>query len=51
MLALLDGLVLHRLIDPTLAAVDLTGPLLRAAGLTDDEGTSHVRQHDSAPDD
>ncbi|MBF6181182.1 TetR/AcrR family transcriptional regulator [Nocardia otitidiscaviarum] len=49
-LALLDGLVLHRLIDPTLAAVDVTGPLLRAAGLTDDEGNSHVRQHDSAPD-
>ncbi|MCP9619455.1 TetR/AcrR family transcriptional regulator [Nocardia otitidiscaviarum] len=50
-LALLDGLVLHRLIDPTLAAVDVTGPLLRAAGLTDDEGNSHVRQHDSAPGD
>ncbi|MBF6237154.1 TetR/AcrR family transcriptional regulator [Nocardia otitidiscaviarum] len=50
-LALLDGLILHRLIDPTLAAVDVTGPLLRAAGLTDDEGKSHVRQHDSAPDD
>ncbi|BEK94967.1 TetR/AcrR family transcriptional regulator [Nocardia seriolae] len=33
--ALLDGLILHRLIDSSLGAVDVTGPLLRAAGLTE----------------
>ncbi|WP_330180503.1 TetR family transcriptional regulator [Nocardia sp. NBC_01503] len=48
-LALIDGLILHRLIDPTLGSVDVTGPLLRAAGLTDNEGTSHVRQHEKTP--
>ncbi|WP_280445303.1 TetR/AcrR family transcriptional regulator [Nocardia brasiliensis] len=32
-LALVDGLILHRMIDPHMAAVPLTGPLLRAAGL------------------
>lgn len=44
-LALLDGLILHRMIDPGLSAVDVTGPLLRAAGLTDSratEGNSHA---------
>ncbi|UFS97071.1 TetR/AcrR family transcriptional regulator [Nocardia huaxiensis] len=46
-LALIDGLILHRLIDPTLGAVDVTGPLLRAAGLTDNEGTTHVRENES----
>ncbi|MFD3431376.1 TetR/AcrR family transcriptional regulator [Nocardia fluminea] len=43
-LALIDGLILHRMIDPTLNAVNVTGPLLRAAGLTesrDSEGNSH----------
>ncbi|MEC3953252.1 TetR family transcriptional regulator [Nocardia sp. CDC153] len=30
--ALLDGLILHRLLDPSLGAVDVTGPLLRVAG-------------------
>ncbi|WP_051180164.1 TetR/AcrR family transcriptional regulator [Nocardia concava] len=41
--ALLDGLILHRLIDPGLGEVDVTGPLLRAAGLNEtptSEGTS-----------
>lgn len=38
-LALIDGLILHRMIDPTLRAVNVTGPLLRAAGLTDNERT------------
>jgi len=33
--ALIDGLILHRLIDPTLGSIDVTGPLLRAAGLTE----------------
>ncbi|MGW4774648.1 TetR/AcrR family transcriptional regulator [Nocardia sp. NPDC004278] len=45
-LALVDGLILHRLIDPTLRAVNVTGPLLRAAGLTespDSEGISGDR--------
>ncbi|MEV6558244.1 TetR family transcriptional regulator [Nocardia sp. NPDC051756] len=34
-LALIDGLILHRMIDPGLGAVEVTGPLLRAAGLTE----------------
>ncbi|WP_433762445.1 TetR family transcriptional regulator C-terminal domain-containing protein [Nocardia sp. CA-135398] len=34
-LALIDGLILHRLIDPSLGSIDVTGPLLRAAGLTE----------------
>ncbi|WP_227998974.1 TetR/AcrR family transcriptional regulator [Nocardia australiensis] len=34
-LALIDGLILHRMIDPALRSVDVTGPLLRAAGLTE----------------
>ncbi|WP_405166604.1 TetR family transcriptional regulator [Nocardia sp. NBC_01499] len=45
-LALIDGLILHRMIDPTLAGVEVTGPLLRAAGLTespDSEGHSSER--------
>ncbi|WP_433726581.1 TetR/AcrR family transcriptional regulator [Nocardia sp. CA-129566] len=37
--ALLDGLILHRLIDPSLGAVDMTGPLLRAAGLTENQAS------------
>ncbi|WP_433754609.1 TetR/AcrR family transcriptional regulator [Nocardia sp. CA-135398] len=37
--ALLDGLILHRLIDPSLGAVDVTGPLLRAAGLTENRAS------------
>ncbi|MFI1920223.1 TetR/AcrR family transcriptional regulator [Nocardia sp. NPDC020380] len=45
--ALLDGLILHRLIDPSLSAVDVTGPLLRAVGLTESpvsEGNSDERE-------
>ncbi|WP_345496651.1 TetR/AcrR family transcriptional regulator [Nocardia callitridis] len=38
-LALIDGLIMHRLIDPALRSVDVTGPLLRATGLTE-SGTS-----------
>ncbi|MVU80389.1 TetR family transcriptional regulator [Nocardia sp. ET3-3] len=44
--ALLDGLILHRLIDPGLGSVDVTGPLLRAAGLAESrtsEGVSDER--------
>ncbi|WP_433680344.1 TetR/AcrR family transcriptional regulator [Nocardia sp. CA-119907] len=37
--AVLDGLILHRLIDPSLGAVDVTGPLLRAAGLTENQAS------------
>ncbi|MFF4541021.1 hypothetical protein [Streptomyces aureus] len=33
LLALLDGLVLHRIIDPELASIPVTGPLRRLAGL------------------
>ncbi|MFG2311435.1 TetR/AcrR family transcriptional regulator [Streptomyces sp. NPDC048566] len=33
LLALLDGLVLHRIIDPDLASIPVTGPLRRLAGL------------------
>ncbi|MGW1538415.1 hypothetical protein [Streptomyces aureus] len=33
LLTLLDGLVLHRIIDPELASIPVTGPLRRLAGL------------------
>lgn len=42
-LALIDGLILHRILDPT-HAVPLTGPLLRAAGLP--ENSDSERQSD-----
>lgn len=48
LLALIDGLILHRMIDPALNGIDVTGPLLRAAGLAEDpvsKGTSHDRAH------
>lgn len=40
-LAIIDGLILHRMIDPTLRAVNVTGTLLRVAGLTDNELTDN----------
>ncbi|WP_433714061.1 TetR/AcrR family transcriptional regulator [Nocardia sp. CA-084685] len=46
LLALIDGLILHRMIDPALSGIDVTGPLMRAAGLADhpaSKGTSHDR--------
>ncbi|MFI6043617.1 TetR/AcrR family transcriptional regulator [Nocardia sp. NPDC051321] len=48
-LALIDGLILHRMIDPSLAAVEVTGPLLRAAGIPQNpnsEGYSSDRTPD-----
>ncbi|MFG1796309.1 TetR/AcrR family transcriptional regulator [Nocardia sp. NPDC049149] len=45
-LAAIDGLILHRMIDPTLGAVDVSGPLLRAAGIAErlaNEGVSDDR--------
>ncbi|MFI9415209.1 hypothetical protein [Nocardia gamkensis] len=38
-LAALDGLIMHRLIDPALGHVDVAGPLLRMANRSDiDQG-------------
>ncbi|MFE9324384.1 TetR/AcrR family transcriptional regulator [Nocardia sp. NPDC052278] len=51
--ALIDGLILHRLIDPTLKSIDVTGPLLRAAGLTEpiaSEGNSGDHPHEGERD-
>ncbi|WP_280391313.1 TetR/AcrR family transcriptional regulator [Nocardia brasiliensis] len=48
-LALVDGLILHRMIDPTLGAVEVSGPLLRVASLpesSDSEGHSNERAPD-----
>ncbi|WP_225729340.1 MULTISPECIES: TetR/AcrR family transcriptional regulator [unclassified Nocardia] len=42
--AALDGLILHRLIDPRLGESGVDGPLRRLTGLSDDGGTGGVRQ-------
>ncbi|WP_327138829.1 TetR/AcrR family transcriptional regulator [Nocardia sp. NBC_01327] len=48
--ALLDGLILHRLMDPSLGAVDVTGPLLRAAGLTESRASEGLSDERAGPD-
>ncbi|RDI64642.1 TetR/AcrR family transcriptional regulator [Nocardia pseudobrasiliensis] len=38
LVATLDGLILHRLIDPQLGGLDIRGPLCRLAGLSQNDG-------------